>query len=132
MATMSKSTRAKRLGDAVIATGALHTLVGGYLYRRQLAGMAKDRVINSASDSRLGTLDGERRQTALWYFVGGMAFVTIGTSIRRDERIAPALGPGLTVIGAIGAATMPMSGFWLVIGESIAATAFRRRPRATT
>jgi hypothetical protein len=33
----------------------------------------------------------------------------------------------MTAIGAIGAATMPFSGFWLVIAEGIAATLLRRQ-----
>jgi uncharacterized protein DUF6463 len=33
----------------------------------------------------------------------------------------------MTAIGAVGAATMPVSGFWLLIVEGIAATALRRR-----
>jgi Family of unknown function (DUF6463) len=109
----------------------LHNLLGTYLYRGQLAGMASDRIIGSASDARLGTVDGERRQTALWFFVGGTTLVAMGASIRRaardDERIPAALGPGMTAIGAIGAATMPFSGFWLIIAEGIAATVLRRR-----
>jgi Family of unknown function (DUF6463) len=125
---------AKRLGDAVIATGIGHNLLGGYLYRKQLAGMVKDGVINSASDARLGTVDGERRQTALWFFVGGIAMITMGASIRRThtDSVAPALGPGLAAIGAVGAATMPMSGFWLVLAEGVAAMALRRRDGATS
>jgi Family of unknown function (DUF6463) len=125
---------AKRLGSAIVTTGIGHNLLGGYLYRKQLAGMVKDRVINSASDARLGTVDGERRQAALWYFVGGLAMITMGMTIRRadpNEGIAPALGPGLTAIGSVGAATMPMSGFWLVLAEGIAAMALRRRNVST-
>ena len=83
MTTISDAPRTKRLGDAVITTGVLHNLLGTYLYRSQLTGMASDRFIGSASDARLGTADGERRQTAVWFFVGGMAMVTIGASIRR-------------------------------------------------
>ncbi len=131
MATISDTAGTKRLGDAVITTGVLHNLLGTYLYRGQLAGMASDKIIGSASDARLGTVDGERRQTALWFFVGGMALIAMGASIRRagrdDEPIPAALGPGMTAIGAIGAATMPFSGFWLIIAEGIAATVLRRR-----
>ena len=131
MATLSDRKRTKRLGDAVITTGVLHNLLGTYLYRGQLAGMASDRIVGSASDARLGTLDGERRQTALWFFVGGTALVAMGASIRSagrdDVPIPAALGPGMTAIGAIGAATMPFSGFWLIIAEGIAATVLRRR-----
>ncbi len=86
MATISDTARTKRLGDAVITTGVLHNLLGTYLYRGQLAGMASDRIIGSASDARLGTVDGERRQTALWFFVGGTALVAMGASIRRAGR----------------------------------------------
>ncbi|WP_102143472.1 DUF6463 family protein [Mycobacterium hubeiense] len=121
----------QRLGEAIIATGVLHNALGGYLYRRQVAGMLRDGIIGSASDAKLGTLDGERRQTALWFFVGGLAFITIGESVRRSGQrkapIAPALGPGITAIGALGAATMPASGFWAVLAEGLVATALRRR-----
>jgi hypothetical protein len=130
MATVPHSCRTKRLGDAVIATGVLHNLLGGYLYRRQLTGMARDGLLNSASDARLGTVDGERRQAAFWFLMGGLAFITMGASIRRSaaaaEPIAPALGPGMTVMGAVGAASMPASGFWLLLAEGVAATYLRR------
>ncbi|KUH99107.1 DUF6463 family protein [Mycobacterium sp. IS-3022] len=125
--------RTKRLGEAVIATGALHDALGGYLYRKQLAGMARDGLLNSASDARLGTVDGERRHTAFWFLIGGLAFITMGASIRRSgasgEPIAPALGPGMTAMGAIGAAVMPVSGFWLLLAEGLAAMALRRHQR---
>ena len=123
----------KRLGDAVIATGLLHNLLGGYLYRRQLAQMARDGVLNAASDARLGTVDGERRHTAFWFLMGGLAFVTMGASIRRSAAtrapIAPALGPGMALMGATGAAVMPVSGFWLLLAEGLAAIYLRRRAR---
>ncbi|KUH85137.1 MULTISPECIES: DUF6463 family protein [unclassified Mycobacterium] len=125
--------RTKRLGEAVIATGVLHDALGGYLYRRQLAGMARDGLLNSASDARLGTVDGERRHTAFWFLIGGLAFITMGASIRRSgasgEPIAPALGPGMAAMGAIGAAVMPVSGFWLLLVEGLAAMALRRHQR---
>jgi hypothetical protein len=132
MATTSNSTH--RLGDAVITTGVLHNILGGYLYRKQLAGMAREGILSSASDARLGTIDGERRQTALWFLVGGLALITMGACIRgtSDDRIPPALGPGMTVIGALGAATMPLSGFWLALAEGIAAMVLRRRHRQLT
>ncbi|MEO3757383.1 DUF6463 family protein [Mycobacterium sp. B14F4] len=128
-------TPTRRLGDAVITTGVLHNLLGGYLYRRQLAGMARDGLLNSASDARLGTVDGERRHAAFWFLMGGLAFITLGASIRRSattgEPIAPAVGPGMTVMGALGAALMPVSGFWLLLAEGLAATYLRRRAPRT-
>ena len=33
----------------------------------------------------------------------------------------------MTAIGTFGAATMPFSGFWLIVAEGIAATVLRRR-----
>ena len=132
----TQNSNEKRLGEAVIATGVLHNLLGGYLYRRQLAGMARDGLFNSASDAVLGTVDGERRHTAFWFLMAGLAFITIGASIRRGaatgERIAPRLGPGMTVMGALGAASMPVSGFWLLLAEGVTATVLRRRSARTS
>ena len=128
---MTTTARTRGLGDAVIATGVIHNLLGAYLYRRQLAGMARDGLLNSVSDRRLGTVDGERRHTAFWFLTGGLAFITMGASIRRSAStgapIAPALGPGMAAMGAVGAACMPVSGFWLLLGEGVAATVLRRR-----
>jgi hypothetical protein len=135
MATVPISVRTKRLGDAVIATGVLHNALGCYLYRRALADMGRDGLLNSASDAVLGTVDGERRHTAFWFLMGGLAFITMGASIRRcgtgNARIAPALGPGMTVMGALGAAVMPVSGFWLLLAEGVAATVLHRRTSPT-
>ncbi|HEX2214041.1 MAG TPA: DUF6463 family protein [Mycobacterium sp.] len=129
------TTTTKRLGDAVITTGVLHNLLGGYLYRRQLAGMARDGLLNSASDARLGTVDGERRHTAFWFLMSGLAFITMGASIRRSgdtgEPIARALGPGMAAMGALGAACMPVSGFWLLLAEGVGAVVLRRRAAPT-
>lgn len=126
----------RRLGEAVIATGALHNLLGGYLYRRQLKHMVRAGLLNSVSDAGLGTVDGERRQTAFWFLMGGLVFITVGASIRRsataDEPIAPALGPGMTAMGALGAAVMPVSGFWLLLAEGLTATYLRRRRTSRT
>ena len=123
-------TPTRRLGEAVIATGVVHNVLGGYLYRRQLAAMARDGLLNSASDARLSTVDGERRHTAFWFLMGGLAFITLGASIRRSaatgEPVAPALGPGMTAMGALGATVMPVSGFWLLLAEGVAATYLRR------
>jgi hypothetical protein len=131
MTTTSDSASTKRLGNAVIATGVGHNLIGSYLYRRQLVDMARDGLINSASDARLGTVAGERRHTAFWFLLAGFCFMTLGASIRRTsatgERIAPALGPGMTAMGAVGAAMMPVSGFWLLLAEGVTATVLRRR-----
>ena len=131
---MTTTASTRRLGEAVIATGVPHNLLGGYLYRRQLAGMARDGLLNSASDARLGTVDGERRHTAFWFLMGGLAFITMGASIRRSAttgvQLAPALGPGMAAMGAVGAASMPVSGFWLLLAEGVTATVLRRRSAA--
>ncbi|MCT7659392.1 DUF6463 family protein [Mycobacterium deserti] len=133
MATKSDLAHTRQLGGAVIATGVGHNLIGSYLYRRQIVGMARDGLINSASDARLGTLEGERRHTAFWFLFAGFFLMMLGAGIRQTggdgERIAPALGHGMTAMGALGAAMMPVSGFWLLLAEGIAATVLRRRGR---
>lgn len=120
---MSTSPAVRRVGDAVIATGALHNALGAWLYRRPLAAIARDRGFNAVSAARLPAEERDRREAAFWFLISGTAFAVIGAALRNtDDDAVAALGPAIAAIGAVGAAAMPVSGFWLLIAEGVAAT----------
>ena len=131
-ASRGTSSTLARVGAATIATGVGHNLIGAWLYRRQLAGVARDGVLDAIENGRVASTERERRQTALWFLMSGGAFVTLGAALRRmdagDLAVAP-IGSGMAAMGVVGAAVLPRSGFWLLIAEGVAALAVGRRSR---
>jgi hypothetical protein len=129
-ASSGTSTTLARIGTATIATGVGHNLIGAWLYRRQLAGIARDGVLDAIENQRVESPERERRQTALWFLMSGGAFATLGAALRRtddgDTAVAP-IGTGMVAMGVVGAAVLPRSGFWLLIAEGVAAMAVGRR-----
>lgn len=63
----------ERVGTATVATGIGHNLIGAWLYRRQLAGMVRDGLLDAVESPRVDYADRERRATALWFLMAGAA-----------------------------------------------------------
>jgi uncharacterized membrane protein len=106
----------------LIATGIGHALLGFVLFREPLAAIAGDGVLDSI---RYGQFD---RAAAFWFLLFGPVCVALGRIVahafaRGDVRLLCLIARHLLAIGAIGAAIMPISGFWLVI--AIAFLVFR-------
>jgi hypothetical protein len=123
-----------RVGAATIATGIGHNLIGAWLYRRQLAGVVHDGLVDAVENPRLHGAERSRRETALWFLMSGAAFMTLGAGLRRSSAGDGAIRPiatGMTAMGAVGAVAMPKSGFWLLLAEGVAARRLSRRPAIT-
>ncbi|BBY29365.1 DUF6463 family protein [Mycolicibacterium sediminis] len=121
-----------RIGTAAVATGIGHDLLGAWLYRRQLAGIARDGLVDAVENADLPAAERHRREVALWFLTSGAAIGTVGAALRgaraTDGAVVP-IGAGLTAMGVIGAAVLPRSGFWLLIGQGAAALSVARRAR---
>lgn len=125
-APASSRTRARTalLGIVIVATGVLHLGFGLVSFAPPLNGIVQAGVLDSLD----GRVD---RQAALWYFVGGGFLLTAGLAVRwlarHVGRLPAALGWGLALIAAAGAAVAPRSGFWLVLVEGVALIVAARR-----
>lgn len=98
--------------------GMAHGVVGLIGYRRPLAQIARDRVVGSVPD--LGD-----RATAFWFMVVAPTLWLGGRLLRSAESLGDpaaqrAAGTVLTGTGLLGAAAMPVSGFWGVAAVGIA------------
>ena len=101
-------------GRGLIATGIGHTVVGLFLFRQPLAAIFGDGVINAIG---AGQFD---RAAAFWFLLFSPICVALGQIVdqaleRGDRRTLRIVGGNLLGIGIVGAAIMPISGFWLVI-----------------
>lgn len=99
--------------------GYAHAGVGAVLYRDPLADIARDKVFRSVPDH------GDRA-TAFWFTVAAPALWLGGRLLRSAESAGDldgqrAAGSVLTATGLVGAAAMPLSGFWGVAAVGIAA-----------
>jgi hypothetical protein len=104
------------IGLLLTATAVAHTVVGVILYRRPLASIIGDGVLN-AVDPHID------RRAAFWFLLFGPVLVMTGrladSAVRRgDAATAGMVARNLLGVGIAGAAAMPLSGFWLLIGIS--------------
>ena len=111
-------------GQALLAVGVLHTLVGLLSFGQPLAAIARDGVVN-AVDPR------PERQTACWFLLAGVLLCTLGYSTRWAQRrtgtVPAGLGWILLAIAGSGVVLMPFSGFWLLFPPALLALAAARR-----
>ncbi|MBB6173939.1 hypothetical protein HNR23_003999 [Nocardiopsis mwathae] len=99
-------------GRWVQALAGLHLATGVILYRRQVTDIAADGVVATVPDW------GDRA-TAFWFLAGAPLLWTSGRLLRSaeangDARAQCVGGAALAATGAVGAAAMPVSGFWAV------------------
>ncbi|GAB3486065.1 DUF6463 family protein [Amycolatopsis cihanbeyliensis] len=112
-------------GKQLQVLGFLHAGVGAVRHGKPLAEIARAKVVGAVPD------EGERA-TAFWFMVaapmlwlGGRLLCTAEeTGDLRAQRVAGRL---LVVIGAVGAAARPVSGFWAL--AAIGLEALRRGKR---
>jgi hypothetical protein len=103
-----------------------HVLVGCVLFREPLAAMWRDGILNSiGSDVVPGAaswIEALRpqfdREAAFWFILFGPCLWMLGQVVHRAVELAEArmlriLGWDLLALGVVGAAVMPVSGFWL-------------------
>ncbi len=98
------------------------------LYRRPLAEIARDGLVTSVPD--VGD-----RATAFW-FMGVAPTLWLGGRLLRsaeshgDAAAQRTVGGVLAVTGVVGAAAMPLSGFWGVLAVGISSLRRSTRPPA--
>ncbi len=111
------------LGPLLIATGVGHALVGIALFPEPLAAIVRDGFVN-AVHPRLH-LD---RGLAFWFMILTPVCVGLGICLshgvaRGDEGLLRIIGWTILIIGVLGAAAIPVSGFWIFIVLSFPALA---------
>ena len=125
---------ASRTGFLLILTGVGHSLVGLVIFHQPLVAIARDGVLATIGPhvvEGLGNND-MGREAAFWFLLYGPILCLQGqianhAVARGDAAILRLLAWNLLATGAAGAAIMPVSGFWLVIG--LALLAFRQAAR---
>lgn len=103
-----------RLGMMLRGLAVLHGAVGLVIYRRPLASVVGDGLVN-AFDPHID------RRAAFWFLLfTPVLFMTaqlVDAAARRgDSDTLRTLARNFLGIGALGAAAMPVSGFWFVLG----------------
>jgi uncharacterized protein DUF6463 len=103
-----------------------HAVIGVVAYRAPLAEIARARFVATVPDR------GDRA-TAFWFLTAAPLLWSSGRLLRSAEETGDptagrAAGRVLIASGAIGVATMPVSGFWSVLAVGIA-TVRRARER---
>ncbi len=102
----------RHVGELLMATGVLHTLVGLRAFRAPLAAIGRDGVV--------GAVAGDRdRQVAVWFLLCGLSLIQLGGlarwTRRRTGTLPASQGWALLGLGGLGALLMPRSGFWLLL-----------------
>lgn len=105
------------IGRSLMATAIAHTLVGVVLRRKPLAAIARDGFLN-AVDPHVD------RQAAFWFMLFSPALfmlhqITDRAFQRGDAQTLRIAGRNLLGISLVGAAAMPVSGFWLLLATAV-------------
>ena len=116
------------IGQLLMGTGALHTVIGVLGFRRTLVEIHRGRYLNTIGRD-------PERNAVLWYLTTGALLVILGQLARsaqaRTGEVPRSLGWGLLSISVPGVVLLPASGFWLVLGQALLVlTKARRNPDA--
>ena len=116
------------IGQLLMGTGALHTVIGVLGFRRTLVEIHRGRYLNTIGRD-------PERNAVLWYLTTGALLVILGQLARsaqaRTGEVPRSLGWGLLSISVPGVVLLPASGFWLVLGQALLVlTKARRNPAA--
>lgn len=104
------------VGRSIVAVGAIHCLVGAWIFATPLMEILNNGVWNS--------VDGFRgRPLAFWFEFVGLLTIVLGSSIDWMEKAAISLPPivgygfgGLVVLAIIA---MPVGGGWLLVPSAV-------------
>ena len=104
------------VGQLVMGTGAVHTLLGVLLFRKTLLAIHRARYLNTIGRD-------PERHAALWFLTTGALLVVLGQLARSMQEqtgeVPRSLGWGLLAIAVPGVVLLPGSGFWLVVGQAL-------------
>ncbi len=96
-------------GRLLKVTAVGHTLVGLVLFRGPLADIVGRGVLDAVG------MDPDR-QAAFWFLLFSPVCYALGQIVEGgDRRILRIVGWNLVLLGIIGAAMIPVSGFWLLL-----------------
>ncbi len=116
-------------GTLAIVTGIVHWFGLSLRHAEAWTAILRDGYFN-AVDPHV------ERQAAFWFAVFTPALIAFGLALRHaaaqaDTELLSLCGWTLLAIGVLGAAAIPVSGFWLVIAASIPPLirAYRRVPQ---
>lgn len=98
-------------------TAAGHLVVGAWLFREPLGALLRDGYVGAVNPD-------PARRLAFWFQLLTPILVLIGLVVSRaletgDTHILAIVGWGLLGLGVVGAAGMPVSGFWILIALSV-------------
>ncbi len=112
------------VGELLMATGVLHTLVGLRAFRAPLAVIGRDGVVNTVART-------PDRRLAVWFLLYGLSTIHLGGLTRwahhRTGTLPAFHGRALLGIAGLGVVLMPHSGFWLVLPQAALALVAARR-----
>ena len=116
------------IGQLLMGTGALHTVIGILGFRRTLVEIHRARYLAAIGRD-------PERNAVLWYLTTGALLVVLGQLARstqeRTGEVPQSLGWGLLAISVPGVVLLPASGFWLVLAQALLVLfPARRKPDA--
>jgi hypothetical protein len=113
-------------GRLLIVTGIGHALVGLALFHEPLAAIVRDGIVGAIGVhlTRDGIQPSLGREAAFWFLLYGPILYLLGRVTERavegrDAGMLRLLGRNLLGVGVVGAAIMPVSGFWIVIALAL-------------
>ena len=116
----------RRVGQLLMGTGVLHTVLGVLGFRRTLVEIHRARYLDTIGRD-------PERNAALWCLTTGALLVALGQLARstqeRTGEVPRSLGWSLLAIAVPGVVLLPVSGFWLVLGQALLLL-FGARPKA--
>lgn len=113
------------VGKLLLATAAVHLVVGEVATAGPLAAVGRAGGVNAVEPH-------PDRMAAVWFMLLGVVLGLLGglTDWAQAERgrLPASLGWDPLGLGALGAALMPASGFWLALPQGLLALRAARRP----
>lgn len=106
----------KKIGILLMATAALHTVVGIVIFYQPMLDMLRAGLFNTVVPPYYD------RGLATWFIFFGALLWMLGQLVHWVEKkygeLPHALGWGLLSMGIVGIIFMPDSGFWLVLPQA--------------
>ena len=116
---MTSPSRRPLVGPLMILVGAAHVAITPLVHPGWVTSIREGGVVGAVERDPAQT---RRRSTGFWYATCGLSLVAYGLAVAERERqpapLPAAHAAGLATVGAFGAALMPKSPFWVLLGLS--------------
>jgi hypothetical protein len=105
------------IGPLLVLTGVLHVAVGAVLFAKPLAAILRDGVLDAVGRDLA-------RGLAFWFVLYGPVLASLGWITQHavatgDGAALAVVGWSLLGMGVVGAAVIPVSGFWILIALAL-------------